>query len=57
MEPITVKVPGRQRSFLEQLQAEEYRQSIGDTIRSLIDREIARRSGGNSNVGGPDADR
>jgi hypothetical protein len=52
--PITVKVPGRQRPFLEQIQAEEYRQSIGDTIRSLVDREMARRSFGN---GGDDATR
>ena len=52
-EPITVKVPGRQRPFLERIQAEEYRQSIGDTIRSLIEREMARRSFGD---GGERAD-
>jgi hypothetical protein len=53
LQDTVIKIKAHQRPFLEQIRREEFRSSLGDAARSLIDREMARRSFGN---GGDRAD-
>ena len=43
LQDTVIKIKAHQRPFLEQIRREEFRSSLGDAARSLIDREMARR--------------
>jgi hypothetical protein len=47
-DPLLVKFRPHVRSFLDQVRREEFRSSIGDAARALIDRAMAQRNGGNT---------